>query len=71
MGRRRRRDEHRPHAGLCVLAEDAEALAVGQRRPLARPGRRRACRADAEARFSAERMVDDYLRLYERIVSSA
>ena len=32
---------------------------------------RRACRADAEARFSAERMVDDYLRLYERIVSSA
>jgi glycosyltransferase involved in cell wall biosynthesis len=30
---------------------------------------RRACRADAEARFSAERMVDDYLRLYERILA--
>jgi len=28
---------------------------------------RRACRAQAEARFSAGRMVDDYIRLYERI----
>jgi glycosyltransferase involved in cell wall biosynthesis len=29
---------------------------------------RRACRAHVEARFSAERMVDDYVRLYERIL---
>ena len=29
---------------------------------------RRACRAHVEARFSAERMVADYLRLYERIL---
>ena len=29
---------------------------------------RRACRAQAEARFSVDRMVDDYLRLYERIL---
>ena len=31
---------------------------------------RRAIRAQAEARFSAERMVDDYVRLYERILRS-
>jgi len=30
---------------------------------------RRACRAHVEAHFSAERMVDDYIRLYERIVA--
>jgi glycosyltransferase involved in cell wall biosynthesis len=29
---------------------------------------RRACRAHVEARFSAERMVDDYIQLYERIL---
>ena len=29
---------------------------------------RHACRTHVEARFSAERMVDDYIRLYERIV---
>ena len=29
---------------------------------------RRACRAHVEARFSAERMADDYVRLYERVV---
>lgn len=29
---------------------------------------RRACRADVEARFSAERMVDEYVRLYERVL---
>ena len=32
---------------------------------------RQACRAHAEARFSAERMVDDYIRLYERILDRA
>jgi len=32
---------------------------------------RRACRAHVEARFSAERMVDDYIRLYEQIVAGA
>jgi glycosyltransferase involved in cell wall biosynthesis len=29
---------------------------------------RRACRTHVEARFSAERMVDEYVRLYERVV---
>ena len=29
---------------------------------------RAACRADALARFSADRMVDDYVRLFERVV---
>jgi glycosyltransferase involved in cell wall biosynthesis len=29
---------------------------------------RRACRAHVEARFSAERMVDEYIQLYERIL---
>jgi glycosyltransferase involved in cell wall biosynthesis len=29
---------------------------------------RRACRAEVEARFSAERMVDEYIRLYDRIL---
>ena len=31
---------------------------------------RRTCRARAEQRFSAERMTDDYLRLYEAILAS-
>jgi hypothetical protein len=28
-----------------------------------------ACRAAATARFSAERMVDDYLRVYEDVLA--
>lgn len=32
---------------------------------------RMACRADAIARFSAERMVDDYARLFEHVVDGA
>jgi glycosyltransferase involved in cell wall biosynthesis len=31
---------------------------------------RRACRAAAEQRFSVDRMADEYVRLYRRIVSS-
>jgi glycosyltransferase involved in cell wall biosynthesis len=30
---------------------------------------RRACRADVEARFTADRMVDDYLRLFRRVTA--
>jgi glycosyltransferase involved in cell wall biosynthesis len=32
---------------------------------------RAACRADAERRFSARRMADDYLHLYSRILDPA
>ncbi len=32
---------------------------------------RAACRADAERRFSAGRMADDYLRLYRTILDPA
>ncbi len=30
---------------------------------------RRACRADAEQRFSARRMAEDYLRVYEHVAA--
>ncbi len=33
--------------------------------------RRAECRRDAQQRFSAERMVDDYVRLFERVASGA
>jgi glycosyltransferase involved in cell wall biosynthesis len=51
--------------GFLVADVDAAVVAVDRAAELDR----RACRADAAARFSADRMVDDYLRLYRRIVS--
>jgi glycosyltransferase involved in cell wall biosynthesis len=52
--------------GFLVPDADAAVDAVGQLGALDR----RACRADAERRFGADRMVDDYERLFESIVSS-
>ncbi len=53
--------------GFLVDDLDAAEAALGRVGELDR----RACRAHVEAKFSAERMVDDYLRLYERILGHA
>lgn len=52
--------------GFLVSDLDEAESALARVPSLDRP----AIRADARARFSAERMVDDYVRLYERILSS-
>ncbi len=51
------------------LVADAEAMAEA----VARVGQidRRQCRRWAEERFSAERMVDDYLRVYQRVLNQS
>ena len=48
-----------------LVADDEQAV-----RAVARLGEfdRRTCRAEAETRFDAQRMVDDYLALFERVV---
>jgi glycosyltransferase involved in cell wall biosynthesis len=51
--------------GFLVPDADAAVVAVRQLAGLDR----RACRADAEHRFGADRMVDDYERLFETIVA--
>jgi glycosyltransferase involved in cell wall biosynthesis len=50
--------------GFLVSDLDAAADALGRLADVDR----RACRAHIQAHFSAERMVDDYIRLYEEIV---
>nr|WP_221401598.1 glycosyltransferase family 4 protein [Truepera radiovictrix] len=52
--------------GFVVTGLEAATAAVAQLPELDR----RAIRADAAARFSQERMVDDYLRVYERILTA-
>jgi glycosyltransferase involved in cell wall biosynthesis len=52
--------------GFLVRSIDAAAAAVLKLAALDRAD----CRADAVARFSAERMIDDYLELFTRIVSA-
>jgi glycosyltransferase involved in cell wall biosynthesis len=56
-------------SGLLVAPDDVEAAvaAVAQARQLDR----RAVRAHVERHFTAERMVDDYLRLYTRVLGQA
>ncbi|RMF78322.1 MAG: glycosyltransferase [Nitrospirae bacterium] len=54
-------------SGFLVADEAAAVEAVGRVRELDRE----ACRRHVEAHFSADRMVDDYLALYERIVRAA
>jgi glycosyltransferase involved in cell wall biosynthesis len=51
--------------GFLVTDVDAAAASVGRVAQLDRG----ACRADAMTRFSADRMVDDYLRLYETLAN--
>lgn len=53
-------------SGYLVSDVAGAVLAVGAARGLDRS----VCRADAIARFSADRMVDDYLELFERLVGS-
>ncbi len=50
--------------GIFVEDVDGAVSAVAQVDELDR----RRCRADVEERFSADRMVDDYVALYERIL---
>src|SRR5205823_8526794 len=56
-------------SGLLVAADDLEAAvaAVAQAQQLDR----QAVRAHVERHFTAERMVDDYLRLYNRLLGHA
>lgn len=52
--------------GFLVRDEDDAVAAVGRLSEIDRA----MCRMDAEARFSARRMVDDYERLFERIIAA-
>jgi glycosyltransferase involved in cell wall biosynthesis len=56
--------------GLTGFVVDDVDAAVGAVHGLARLDRR-ACRGDAERRFSASRMVADYERLFVRIVGGS
>jgi len=56
----------RPGENGFLVTGAAEAVAAVARLPEIS---RRRCRTEVEERFSAERMVDDYLRVYERIMS--
>jgi len=49
--------------GYLVAGADAAVAAVGQVAGLDR----RTCRSEAETRFAADRMVDDYLALFDRL----
>jgi len=49
-----------------VLAHDVGSAIAGVERAVA--GARGLCRAAAIRRFSADRMVDDYLTVYDRIL---
>jgi glycosyltransferase involved in cell wall biosynthesis len=49
-----------------VLAHDVDSAVAGVRRAVGFD--RGACRRAAESRFSADRMVDDYLDVYERVL---
>ncbi|HHL40361.1 MAG TPA: glycosyltransferase, partial [Deltaproteobacteria bacterium] len=53
--------------GFLVRDTDGLVRAVGRIKEIDRSR----CRASVERRFSAERMVDDYIRLYERIVEGS
>ena len=50
-----------------VLADGVDSRGRGRRRA-PRGFDRAACRAAAERRFSADRMVDDYLDVYEKVL---
>ena len=53
--------------GFLVPDDDAAVAAVARLADIDRSD----CRADAVSRFGADRMVDDYIRLFERIVADA
>jgi glycosyltransferase involved in cell wall biosynthesis len=53
--------------GLLVANADEAVAAVERAVALDRA----ACRRAAARRFSAERMVDDYLRVYEQVLAAA
>lgn len=53
--------------GFLVGDVDAAVAAVGRVAGLDRG----ACRSDAQTRFAADRMVDDYVRLFERVRASS
>jgi glycosyltransferase involved in cell wall biosynthesis len=49
-----------------LVADVDQAVAVVARLPLIE---RRACRADAVSRFGSDRMVDDHLAVFERVLA--
>ncbi|MBA2516126.1 MAG: glycosyltransferase family 4 protein [Solirubrobacterales bacterium] len=51
-----------------VLADGVEAAVAGVERAVRLD--RAACRAQAERRFNSDRMVEDYLRVYERVLEA-